>query len=65
MTELDKGQSVPDKLRRVIFAALVEAQDQEIPVPLPRAGVAKRFGVSAAQLRDIEREGLENTWPPL
>ena len=60
-----ESQSLPEALRREIFAALVEEQDREIPVPLSRAAVAKRFGVIAAQLRAIEREGLDGGWPPL
>jgi DNA-directed RNA polymerase sigma subunit (sigma70/sigma32) len=27
--------------------------------------VAKRFEVSEAEVRQIEREGLEHLWPPL
>jgi hypothetical protein len=27
--------------------------------------VAQRFGVGEAQVRRIEREGLDNDWPPL
>ena len=65
MTELDSGPPVAEDRRREIFAALVEAQDRQTPVAQSRAAVAKRFGVSAAQLRDIEREGLDNAWPPL
>jgi hypothetical protein len=65
MPEPDKGQPLPEKLRRVIFAALVEAQDQLVPVARSREVVAHRFGVTAVQLRDIEREGLDHTWPPL
>jgi hypothetical protein len=30
-----------------------------------RTLVAERFGVSAQQVRDIEREGLAGQWPPL
>ena len=27
--------------------------------------VAERYGVSEGQVRQIEREGLDNSWPPL
>jgi hypothetical protein len=30
-----------------------------------RKTVAERFGVSEGQVRQIEREGLDNDWPPL
>jgi hypothetical protein len=51
--------------RREIFAALVESQDRDIPVPQSRREVAQRFGVTEAEVWQIEREGLDNNWPPL
>ena len=54
-----------EERRREIFAALVEAQDQHMTVAQSREEVAKRFGLSQSQLRSIEREGLDNKWPPL
>ena len=51
--------------RREIFRALVDAQDQAVGVARSRTRVAERFGVSAQQVRDIERAGLEGQWPPL
>jgi len=51
--------------RKEIFQALVEAQDQQMSVPLSRKMIAKRFGVSETQIRDIEKEGLDEQWPPL
>jgi hypothetical protein len=30
-----------------------------------RKVVGERFGVSEGQVRQIEREGLDNGWPPL
>jgi len=57
--------SLPEERRREIFLALVEAQDHEMTVPESRQAVASRFGVSEEQVRKIEREGLDNNWPPL
>jgi hypothetical protein len=54
-----------EERRREIFSALVEAQDQQMTVQQSREEVAKRFGLSQSQLRKIEREGLDNEWPPL
>jgi hypothetical protein len=54
-----------EERRREIFSALVEAQDQQMTVAQSREEVAKRFGLSQSQLRSIEREGLDNKWPPL
>jgi len=65
MTELDYGPPINESRRREIFAALVEAQDQKVPVAKSHEEVAQRFGVSAWELRAIEREGLDHTWPPL
>lgn len=54
-----------DDRRMEIFAALVAAQDEGEPVSNSRALVADRFEVSDEQVRVIEREGLDNGWPPL
>jgi DNA-directed RNA polymerase sigma subunit (sigma70/sigma32) len=51
--------------RKQIFEALVEAQDQEMSVAQSLKVVAERFGVTESQIRQIEREGLDNDWPPL
>jgi hypothetical protein len=61
---------VPDDVlseaqRRDIFRALVEAQDRALTVAQSRAAVCEQFGISEAQLRQIEREGLDAEWPPL
>jgi hypothetical protein len=56
---------LPEERRKEIFLALVEAQDHEMPVDASRKLVAERFGVSETQVRRIEREGLDNGWPPL
>jgi hypothetical protein len=56
---------LPEERRKEIFLALVEAQDQEMSVARSREAVAERFGVSAAEVLRIEREGLDGLWPPL
>ena len=55
----------PESVRRAIFAAVVEAQDQGASVPTSRAATAARFAVSVAVIARIEREGLDSRWPPL
>jgi hypothetical protein len=55
----------PEPRRKDIFPALVEAQDHGTPPAESRKAVATRFGVSEGQVRQIEREGLDNNWPPL
>ncbi len=51
--------------RKEIFLALVEAQDRNMTVEQSGKEVAERFGVSESQVRTIEREGLDEGWPPL
>lgn len=51
--------------RKEIFFALVDAQDRAKTVSDSRKLMAKRFGVTDAEIKQIEREGLDNEWPPL
>ena len=51
--------------RKEIFLALVEAQDQEMSVAESRKAIAERFGITQEQVVLIERQGIENGWPPL
>jgi hypothetical protein len=55
----------PEPVRKEIFHALVDAQDQEMGVLQSRKFIAERYGVSENQVRQIEREGLDAQWPPL
>ncbi|HLJ93321.1 MAG TPA: hypothetical protein VKU02_09040 [Gemmataceae bacterium] len=59
------ADNLPEPVRKEIFSALVEAQDQEMPVAESRREIAHRFGIGEDMLRAIEREGLDNGWPPL
>jgi hypothetical protein len=58
------GQITEDRCKE-IFLALVDAQDHALGVSQSRKLIATRFGVSEAQIRRIEREGLDRQWPPL
>ena len=51
--------------RKEVFLALVTAQDGEMPVAQSRKEIAQRFGITEAEVVRIEREGLDNNWPPL
>jgi hypothetical protein len=51
--------------RMEVFAALVAAQDGGATVRTSRHLMAKRFGLPVADVERIEREGLDNGWPPL
>lgn len=56
---------IPLEQRQVIFKALVEAQDGGMGVAASRAAVAKQFAVTEDLVRDVEKEGSANLWPPL
>ena len=58
-------KSLSEDRRKDIFRALVEAQDGGASVAESRDRVAQQFGVSEQEVRRIEREGLDDGWPPL
>ena len=51
--------------RQTIFRALVEAQDGGQSVVASRGEIARQFSITEDAVKDIEREGLANQWPPL
>jgi hypothetical protein len=51
--------------KQTIFKALVDSQDGGMTVEASRAELAKAFSLSMDQVVGIEREGLDNQWPPL
>lgn len=59
------GKRLPEERRKEVFLALVEAQDGDLGVPESREAVARHFDLSVAEVREIEREGLDAAWPPL
>jgi hypothetical protein len=59
------ADALPVEQRQTIFRAVVEAQDGGMPVIASRTEMARRFSVTEEQVKDIEREGLANQWPPL
>ena len=65
MSQDEATDGLTEPKRKEIFLALVEAQDHEMSVAQSRQLIVERFGVTDAQIRDIEREGLDNQWPPL
>lgn len=56
---------IPIDRRQTIFRSLVESQDGGLSVTASRTEIARRFSVTEEQVKDIEREGLANQWPPL
>jgi len=61
----EPSSEIPVERRQLIFKALVEAQDGGIGVAASRTATAQQFAVTEDQVRDIEREGSANLWPPL
>ena len=61
----EKEHELPEDRRKEIFIALVDAQDHGTDVAGSRKLMVQRFGVSEGQVRQIEREGMDNQWPPL
>ncbi|HVL12763.1 MAG TPA: hypothetical protein VM529_09365 [Gemmata sp.] len=58
-------ETIPLEQRQVIFRAVVEAQDGGTSVAESRAEAVRQFAVTEEQVKEIEREGLANQWPPL
>ena len=65
MAEENVDQSLSEERRKEILLALVDAQDHAMDVAQSRKAMSERFSVTESQVRQIEREGLENQWPPL
>jgi len=61
----DSADPLTESHRQVVFAALVEAQDQGLSVTESRSATAARFDLSVQDVVLIEREGLNAGWPPL
>ncbi|MEO2013864.1 MAG: hypothetical protein ABGZ53_05780 [Fuerstiella sp.] len=55
----------PLDIRQEVFRQLVERQDRGTPVLQSRNDIAVQFSLSPDQVQVIEREGLNNSWPPL
>ncbi len=65
MTQGTNVQQLPENRRKEVFCALVYAQDHGFDVARSRRLMIQRFGVTESQVREIEREGMDNQWPPL
>jgi hypothetical protein len=62
---MDSAVAPSIELRKAVFLALVQAQDEGTPVRTSRATMAARFALSVQDVETIEREGLMRKWPPL
>lgn len=57
--------TIPEDRRRELFLALVEAQDGGLSVAASREKIATEHDITAKDVEAIEKEGLQNEWPPL
>ncbi len=60
----DSQPSTADQ-RRAIFFALIQAQDAGQSVAESRRTVATKYEVTEERVKEIEREGIDQQWPPL
>ena len=60
-----KDESISLEQRKAIFLALVEFQDSGETPKQSRTTVAKKFDIPESTVKEIEKEGEENEWPPL
>jgi hypothetical protein len=61
----DSKTPLSKERRQEVFHALVQAQDGGASVEESRRHTARLFDISTAEVRRIEREGIEACWPPL
>ncbi len=62
---MPNDRTLPERLRKEIFLALVVSKDLKLPVAESRRLVTEYFGIAERELRKIEAEGIEHEWPPL
>jgi len=65
MVQVDSTNSLPLQRRMEIFYRFVVAQDYGMSTAEAREMLFHLDGLDATQVVRIEREGLENNWPPL
>jgi hypothetical protein len=65
MPDEQVDETIPLEQRMIIFRVVVEAQDGGMPVAKSRIEAVRQFSVTEEQVKEIEREGLANQWPPL
>jgi hypothetical protein len=62
---MTKTTTLSEESRQAVFAELVAAQDAGASVPESRMLVATKHSIDVDEVRRIEREGLDEQWPPL
>ena len=65
MVQAGTKTSVPLQRRMECFDRLVIAQDYGMSTAEAREMLFHLYGLDETQVVQIEREGIENNWPPL
>jgi hypothetical protein len=59
----ESPEELAEERRQEIFLAIAEAEDlHEFTPEQARRLLARRFGISETQIKEIEREGRERLW---
>jgi hypothetical protein len=58
-------EPLPDVRRRELFSDLIHAQDEGMSPAASRMKAARRYGLTEAEVRDVEDEGVDAGWQPL
>jgi hypothetical protein len=62
---VSKSTTIPTEHRQTIFRTLIEAQDAGQSVAESRKAVAEKYTVTEDVVKEIEKEGIDEQWPPL
>ena len=62
---MEQEKELSEAERMEVFRVLVSAQDSAMSVAESRQMVCRQFELSDQQVRQIEREGINASWPPL
>jgi hypothetical protein len=65
MNKATDDDRLTEDQRREIFANLVELQDNGATVADSLHEIVMQFELKPSQVKAIEREGIDNDWPPL
>jgi hypothetical protein len=65
MVRAHTTNDLPLDRRMDFFRRLVVAQDYDMSIAEAREMLCDLYGLDETQVCQIEREGLENNWPPL
>ena len=58
-------KDIPEETRKAIFRDVVDAEDHGEVQREARRKVAVKYAITVDDVRKIESEGIDKTWPPL